>query len=45
MSEESDYSNIDLPAWCDEDEREECANCGQRAAVGFREIETVSCLA
>lgn len=45
MSELSTYSNIDLLAWFDEEEREECAHCGERAAVGFREIETIFCLA
>jgi hypothetical protein len=38
-------SNIDFLRWFDEGEREECGSCGERAAVGFPEVDAVFCLA
>jgi hypothetical protein len=37
-------SNIDLLAWFDEDEREVCSGCGDRASVSFPESIASFCL-
>jgi hypothetical protein len=37
--------NRDLLAWFGEDERSDCAWCGERTAVTFPEVEAAFCLA